>query len=81
MKAIERTHAHDRHPTASLAGEVERLRAQNAMLLAALASANAAMSAAPSWHEMHRTAQKMLRTALNEAGTGSRPHLPQRRLA
>lgn len=80
MKTIERTRAHDRHPTDSV-GEVERLRAQNAMLLAAIASANAAMAAAPSWHEMHRTAQKMLRTALNEAATGSRPQLPQRRLA
>ena len=81
MKTIERTRCNDHHAAANVVGEVERLRAQNAMLLAAIASANAAMAAAPSWHEMHRTAQKMLRTALNEAGSTSRPQLPPRRLA
>lgn len=80
METIERTRNHDPLPAASAASEVARLRAQNAMLLAAIASANAALAAAPSWHEMHRTAQKVLRTALNEAGAACRPQVPVRRV-
>ncbi|ATE61151.1 hypothetical protein CCZ27_15480 [Thauera sinica] len=80
MEAIERTRTHDRTPAGRVAGEIERLRAQNAALLAAIASANAAMTAAPSWHEMHRTAQKVLRAALAEAGAAQRPQTPVRRV-
>ena len=80
METIERTRTHDHTPAKKSASEVERLRAQNAILLAAIASATAAMSAAPSWHEMHRSAQKVLRVALNEVGGTERQQPPVRRV-
>jgi hypothetical protein len=45
--------------------EIERLRAQNAILMQSIATANAAMTSAPSWHEMHRSAQQALQAAMN----------------
>ncbi|TAH51514.1 MAG: hypothetical protein EYC67_01585 [Betaproteobacteria bacterium] len=80
MESIERTRTCDQTPAAKSASEVERLRKQNAILLAAIASASAAMTAAPSWHEMHRSAQKVLRVALDEAGAAERPQAPVRRV-
>ena len=36
--------------------EIERLRAQNGVLLTAINAASALMASAPAWHQMHREA-------------------------
>ena len=43
------------------ADEIERLRAQNALLIDAINAAAALMASAPAWHEMHQEAVVELR--------------------
>lgn len=43
------------------ADEIERLRAQNAVLIDAINAAAALMASAPAWHEMHQEAVAELR--------------------
>lgn len=38
------------------ADEIERLRAQNDVLIDAITAASALMASAPAWHQMHRDA-------------------------
>lgn len=81
MQTIERTRNKDHSTNTHASGELARLRAENAMLLTAVASANAALTAAPSWHEGHRTVQRLLRNALDRVCGRTRPKIPVRRVA
>lgn len=46
--------------------EIERLRAQNAILIDAINAAAALMASAPAWHEMHREAIEQLQRVQKE---------------
>jgi hypothetical protein len=81
METIERTRSNTPSNAGKPANEVERLRAQNAILLAAIASASAAMTSAPNWHEMHRSAHKVLQVALNHVDAAPKLEVPPRKLA
>lgn len=48
------------------ADEIERLRAQNAVLLTAINAASALMASAPAWHAMHREAIEQLQKVKKE---------------
>ena len=75
METIERTR------TTKSGNDIERLRAQNALLLAAIASASAAMTAAPNWHEAHRNAHKTLQVALGKVDVATQAQVPPLRTA
>lgn len=64
MNITEQTRTGQTGAEAENALEIDRLRAQNAVLLQSIATANAAMTSAPSWHEMHRSAQQALQAAM-----------------
>lgn len=70
METTERTR------TEKTTSDIDRLRAQNALLLAAIASASAAMTAAPSWHEAHRSAHKTLQVALGKVDAATKAQVP-----
>lgn len=46
--------------------EIERLRAQNAILIDGITAASALMASAPAWHEMHREAVAELQRVKKE---------------
>ena len=46
--------------------EVERLRAQNAVLIDAISAVSALMAFAPAWHQMHREAHAELQKVKKE---------------
>lgn len=48
--------------------EIERLRAQNAILTDAITAAAALMASAPAWHAMHREAIEQLQKVKKEMG-------------
>lgn len=48
--------------------EIERLRAQNAILIDAITAAAALMASAPAWHAMHREAIEQLQQVKKEMG-------------
>ena len=49
-----------------LLNEIERLRAQNAILIDAIKAAAALMASAPAWHQMHRDAIEQLQRVKKE---------------
>ena len=65
MKTIDRMRMAQGASDEDSALEIERLRAQNAILMQSIATANAAMTSAQRWHEMHRSAQQAVEAAVN----------------
>lgn len=49
--------------------EIERLRAQNAILTDAINAASQIMASAPAWHAMHREAIEQLQKVKKEMGS------------